>query len=70
MIQQLKLFDLEPLRLSDGTFTSKRVKKAMNRLQSSVKYLYSVTDFQPMRIRQLSEEILILKEKLKKYENN
>ena len=61
MTQQLKLFDLEPLRLSDGTFINKRVKKAMNRLQSSVKYLYSVTEFQPMRIIELENEIKKLK---------
>lgn len=65
MEKQLDLFDLSQLRASDGTFASKRTLRRENRFRESVKYIHSITNFQPVVIRQLSERILELEAMVK-----
>lgn len=69
MTNQLTLFDTPQARNSYGEFCDKKTLKRENELRKTVAYIHSITDFQPQIIRQLSEEIIELKNEIKRLKN-
>lgn len=58
------------LRTPDGQFTTKRNKQQFDKLRTTITMLITRHQYVSSAIRRLSEENLMLKEKLKQYEKN
>lgn len=68
--KQLTLFDVPKARCSHGQFCDTETLKRENEFRKSIKYIHSVTDFQPMYIRQLLERIVELELQVKLLKGN
>jgi hypothetical protein len=67
-LDEIQTVRSDVLRTPDGQFTTKRNKQQFDKLRTTITMLITRRKYVSSAIRRLSEENLMLKEKLKQYE--
>lgn len=68
-LEEIPTVRSDVLRTPDGQFTTKRNKQQFDKLRTTIIMLITRHQYVSGAIRRLTEENLMLKEKLKEYEN-